>query len=77
MTKEIRSPNVEESWCAMAVRHSDFGIPADFIIRHSGLKIVDHAELRHPYQRALGPWTGPNPPQPPSVHLLPHWGRRM
>src|ERR1043165_1946223 len=36
MTKEIRSPNVEgRSGVPWPVRHSDFGIPLDFVIRHS------------------------------------------
>src|SRR5216117_253067 len=36
MTKEIRSPNVENSQlCSRRFRHSDFVIPSDFVIRHS------------------------------------------
>src|SRR5436190_19390407 len=36
MTKEIRSPNVEDSQlCGRRFRHSDFVIPSDFVIRHS------------------------------------------
>jgi hypothetical protein len=41
MTKEIRSPNVENSqWCGRRFRHSDFVIPSDFVIRHSALRIA-------------------------------------
>src|ERR1041385_7079819 len=37
MTKEIRSPNTEgRSGVQWLVRHLDFGIPSDFVIRHSG-----------------------------------------
>ena|SRR6266496_560796 len=45
MTKEIRSPNVEErSGVPRPVRHSDFGIPSDFVIRHSDLRIAVHGK---------------------------------
>src|SRR6266536_6512914 len=45
MTKEIRSPNVEgRSGVQSPVRHSDFGIPSDFVIRYSGLRISVHGE---------------------------------
>src|ERR1043166_8028629 len=43
MTKEIRSPNAEgPSGVPWPVRPSDFGIPSDFVIRHSGLRIAVH-----------------------------------
>jgi len=43
MTKEIRSPSAEgRSGVQWLVRHSDFGIPSDFVIRHSGLRIAVH-----------------------------------
>jgi len=45
MTKEIRSPNVEErSGVQRPVRNSDFGIPSDFVIRHSDLKFAVHGK---------------------------------
>src|SRR5437867_859316 len=38
MTKEIRGPNFESSQlCGRRIRHSDFVIPSDFVIRHSDL----------------------------------------
>src|SRR5439155_11593022 len=41
MTKEIRSPNVENSQlCSRRFRHSDFVIPSDFVIRHSDLRMT-------------------------------------
>jgi len=41
MTKEIRSQNVEKSGAVPAlVRHADFVIPSDFVIRHSDLGTV-------------------------------------
>src|SRR3989442_1220029 len=41
MTKEIRSPNVENSQlCGRRFRHSDLVIPSDFVIRHSDLRIA-------------------------------------
>src|ERR1041385_944893 len=48
MTKEIRSSNVEgRADAAWPVRHSGFGIPSDFVIRHSGLIVP-----------LLGGWVG-------------------
>jgi hypothetical protein len=45
MTKDIRSPNVEESsGVQWPVRHSDFDIPSDFVIRHSDLRIEVHGK---------------------------------
>jgi hypothetical protein len=41
MTNEIRSPSVEgRSGVQWLVRHSDFGLPSDFVIRHSGLRTI-------------------------------------
>src|SRR6266699_3600091 len=41
MTREIRSPNVENSQLyGRRFRHSDFVIPSDFVIRHSDLRIA-------------------------------------
>jgi len=41
MTKEIRSPNVENSQLyGRRFQHSDFVIPSDFVIRHSDLRIA-------------------------------------
>src|SRR6266571_9524574 len=41
MTKEIRSPNVENSQLyGRRFQHSDFVIPSDFLIRHSDLRIA-------------------------------------
>jgi len=52
MTKEIQCPNVEEFYGVQwPVRHSDFGIPSDFVIRHSGLRIEVHGVFRNRRQR--------------------------
>jgi hypothetical protein len=41
MTKEIRSPNAEGAQeCDRWFGHSDFGIPSDFVIRHSDLGAI-------------------------------------
>src|SRR5215813_10144733 len=41
MTKEIRSPNFEgRSGVQWLIRPADFGIPSDFVIRHSGLRMA-------------------------------------
>src|SRR6266516_4228961 len=41
MTKEIRSPNVENSQLSgRRFRHSNFVIPSDFVICHSDLRIA-------------------------------------
>src|SRR6185503_5294395 len=55
MTKEIRSPNVEElSGVPMLVRNSDFGIPSDFVIRHSDLRFAVHGEPPFVFSAFIG-----------------------
>jgi len=45
MTKEIRSLIIEgRSGVQWLFRHLDFGIPSDFVIRHSGLRIAVHGK---------------------------------
>jgi hypothetical protein len=55
MTKEIRNPNVEgRSGVRWLVRPSDFGIPSDFVIRHSGLRIAVHGEPAFAFCACIG-----------------------
>src|ERR1051325_4143780 len=57
MTKEIRSPNVEgRSGAQWPVRHSDFDILSDFVIRHSGLRIALHGILHLLSRPAPATW---------------------
>src|SRR5207253_6731264 len=59
---EARMSNCSEL-CGRRFRHSDFVIPSDFVIRHSGLKITVHAwprrfltaHLEHESRRARAP----------------------
>src|SRR5215510_4849571 len=49
MTKEIRSPNVERrSGVQLLVRHSDFSIPSDFVIRHSSFGFENGGSWKEP-----------------------------
>src|SRR5437016_4777189 len=66
MTKEIQSSNDERRLgMRSGVRHSDFGIPSDFVIRHSDLGMAVHGEP--PFVCQEGNWESTEECQLPSL----------